>query len=265
MAGSPSSTSPSTSARCCRAAGRPSGPSPRARSSSTNCASMWPGPWGPVKLASAAWRWSAGRPRVTLGLAMPHPWRLPGIVSIDGIVGAAVVRRDASDGCRDAGPRRTSSAPESACPTGPPAGFASRAGAALDRLREYGDAGAPLVVARDYLAVESSVSARLAADRIAVTASAGWWTPLAGGQSIRHGRTAGVLAIDRRCDRAVLVRRHRDRRGEPSAPLALWQGAGTGAGRTALLRAHRLVNSGVITGPVFGRAWRTARSNTRVP
>jgi len=38
------------------------------------------------------------------------------------------------------------------------------------------------------------------------------------------------------------------------APLALWQGAGTGEGRHGLLRAHPLLNDGVLTGPVFGRA-----------
>jgi hypothetical protein len=38
-----------------------------------------------------------------------------------------------------------------------------------------------------------------------------------------------------------------------SAPLALWHGAGTGQGRSGLLRAHPLVRGGVVTGPVFGR------------
>ena len=37
------------------------------------------------------------------------------------------------------------------------------------------------------------------------------------------------------------------------APLALWQGAGTGLGRPWLLRAHPLLNDNVLSGPVFGR------------
>lgn len=36
------------------------------------------------------------------------------------------------------------------------------------------------------------------------------------------------------------------------APLALWQGAGTGHARPTLLRAHPLLVDGVITGDVFG-------------
>jgi outer membrane translocation and assembly module TamA len=38
-----------------------------------------------------------------------------------------------------------------------------------------------------------------------------------------------------------------------AAPLALWQGAGTGQARSGLLRAHPLLDDGVLTGPVFGR------------
>lgn len=37
------------------------------------------------------------------------------------------------------------------------------------------------------------------------------------------------------------------------APLALWPGAGTGHARTAVLRAHPLLDDGRITGEVFGR------------
>ena len=37
------------------------------------------------------------------------------------------------------------------------------------------------------------------------------------------------------------------------APLDLWPGAGTGHARTPLLRAHPLLDAGVLTGPVFGR------------
>ncbi len=37
------------------------------------------------------------------------------------------------------------------------------------------------------------------------------------------------------------------------APLDLWPGAGTGFGREPLLRAHPLLDHGVIAGPAFGR------------
>lgn len=37
------------------------------------------------------------------------------------------------------------------------------------------------------------------------------------------------------------------------APLARWPGAGTGSGRDPLLRAHPLLDEGVVRGPAFGR------------
>jgi tetratricopeptide (TPR) repeat protein len=37
------------------------------------------------------------------------------------------------------------------------------------------------------------------------------------------------------------------------APLALWPGAGTGQGRSHLLRAHPLLDRGILEGPCFGR------------
>ena len=210
------------------------------------------GALGAGEVASAAWRWSAGRPRVTLGLALPAPWRLPGIVSIDGSWERQTY---------DATP--TSDVETLVLEQRVRAGFRLsdwatswlrvEGGAAIDRLREYVDAGAPRAVSRDYLALESSVSARLAGDRIAVTASGGWWAPPAGG---RPFGTGALLATWRSTiDLTSPVWSAITGIGVASwlAPPAIWLGAGTGEGRVALLRAHRLVNSGVITGPVFGR------------
>jgi hypothetical protein len=48
------------------------------------------------------------------------------------------------------------------------------------------------------------------------------------------------------------------------APLALWPGAGTGQGRSGLLRAHPLVSDGMVTGPVLGRGLaRTSLEHSR--
>jgi hypothetical protein len=46
-------------------------------------------------------------------------------------------------------------------------------------------------------------------------------------------------------------------------PLALWQGAGLGHARRTLLRAHPLVDDGVITGEVFGRRLYSANGEWR--
>ena len=59
-----------------------------------------------------------------------------------------------------------------------------------------------------------------------------------------HARTVGTV---------WLARAGLEAAGE-GTPLALWSGAGTGQGRSALLRAHPLLHDGIIRDAVFGRA-----------
>jgi hypothetical protein len=42
-------------------------------------------------------------------------------------------------------------------------------------------------------------------------------------------------------------------RASPAAPFAVWPQASSGSGYTALLRAHRNYENGLLTGEVFGR------------
>jgi len=208
---------------------------------------------GGGEVASAAWRWSSGRPRVSLGLAMPSPRGLPGIVSIDGSWerqsydatpssnAATLVREERRRVGLQLGDWSTN-------------WLRWQTGAALDHLREYGDLDQPGLGTRDYVSVDGTLNARLAADRLALAASASVWTPLAGGNRFGAGgllatwRTMGDASVPSWSAVAETSVASRD------APLALWQGAGTGEGRHGLLRAHPLLNDGVLTGPVFGRA-----------
>jgi hypothetical protein len=209
------------------------------------------GPLGAGDLESVSWRWSPERPRVAVGLALPSPHG-SGTVSLDASweeqsygatpssAGATVVRE----------PRRRVGlhlADWSA------SWLRWQTGAALDHLREYDDLDETRFGPRDYFSVESALDIRLAGDHLAVAASGGWWAPFAGGD--RFG-TAGLLAAWRSTDDVA----------RPSwsvvtgieaasrvAPLALWSGAGTGLGRSELLRAHPLLDDDVLTGSVFGR------------
>ncbi len=210
------------------------------------------GPLGEGELASAAWRWSAWRPRVMLGLALPSPRWLPGIVSVDGLwerqtydatplsEGATLVREERRRVGLHVADWATS-------------WLRWQTGASLDHLRGYGDLEENRFDARDYVAVESTLNVRLARDRLALAASAGWWAPIAGRDQFGTG---GLLAAWRSTADATV----------PSwsavteisvasrvAPLALWPGAGTGQGRSGLIRAHPLHSGGVLTGAVFGR------------
>lgn len=207
---------------------------------------------GAGELASAAWRWSAGRPRVAVGLSLPSPQGLPGIVSVEWSWEeqsyAATPLSDTTAPARE-GRRRL----ELHVADWPTSWLRWQAGASLDRLREYDDLGRQRPDARDYLAVEGQLDVRLADDRVALAASGGWWTPFAGGSRFR---TAGLLAAWRSTADVTLPvwsAVTEVRVASREAPLALWHGAGTGDGRSGLLRAHPLLISDVLRGPVFGR------------
>lgn len=210
------------------------------------------GPLGAGELISVAWRWRAGRPRVAFGLALPSPEWLPGIVSIDGLW-----ERQSYDAT--ASPNNATVLREERRRVGlhladwSTSRLRWQVGAALDRLREYGDPGQNRLEARDHLAVESTLDARLARDRIAFAASAGWWTSFAGGRRFAAG---GLLAAWRSTDdttRPFWSAKAEIATASRTAPLALWPGAGTGHGRSGFLRAHPLHNGGVLTGQAFGR------------
>ena len=210
------------------------------------------GTLGAGETVSAAWRWSAGRPRVALGLALPSPGWLPGIVSLDGswerqsyataptsgdVTLVREERRRIGLGLADWSSSR----------------LRWQTGAALDRLQQYADVDERPFGASDYVALEGEVDFRLAADRLALGAAGGWWAPLGG-----RGRfaTGGLLAAWRSTDdpvRPSWSARFEVEVASREAPLALWPGAGTGQGRGGLLRAHPLVSSGILTGLVFGR------------
>lgn len=211
-----------------------------------------PGPTGSGELASAAWRWEPGRPRVALGLALPSPQWFSGIVSVEGSWERQSygVRGPSSDATTAREVRRRVGLQAADWST---SWLRWQAGAAADRLPEPGHPTDSLTGLRDYVALESSVDVRLAGDRLAVVVSGGWWTPVGGGPPFT---AAGLLATWHSTTDVMrpwwsVVTEY----GVASrmAPRALWYGAGTGHGRRTLLRAHPLLSHGVVSGPAFGR------------
>lgn len=184
------------------------------------------------------WRWRAGRPRVALRLATPPPG-LPGILIGEGFwerqsyrtASASTTIRETQ---RHGGLRLIDWATDRLRWT---------AGGALDRWNDRGL----------HVGAEGQFTYRL------------------GRRWQVHGAAAGWMPLDKAFHAFVTaqgtLRWHAD---EPQntfgwtlhagleatsaqAPLALWRGAGTGQGREPLLRAHPLLDAGVITGRVFGR------------
>jgi hypothetical protein len=198
-------------------------------------------PTGSGELWSVAWRWWEHRPRVAFSLAVPAGAGLPGVTTVSGLwerASYAVLDTKGSAPVVQQERRRAALGT---------ADWATswlhwNAGLALDRWADDSHAS-----------VDAGLEVRSAGDRVSVSVDAALWTPLGSG---RRFATAGLgLALRSSVERA------RPRwsltagldHTSSAAPFDLWSGAGTGRARTPLLRAHPLLDDGVVTGPVFGR------------
>jgi hypothetical protein len=189
-------------------------------------------PSGGGELWTAAWRWWENRPRAALGFAAPAPFG--GVWGVQGFgerqtyanAGSRIVEARTHAGFHVSDWTRT--------------GFRWEAGVAFDRWRETGRAAS----------LTFSGQQRLAGDRGTVEGRAGAW---------RGGVRAWTLGLRTewrsqvRHDRTVWIGRAGVDAAADRSPLALWPGAGTGQGRDVLLRAHPLLDDGVIDRGVFGR------------
>jgi hypothetical protein len=115
-------------------------------------------------------------------------------------------------------------------------------GAALDKWSGRGA----------HLSLEGSMEALLVGDRLVFRAQAAQWTSLERGAPFGAGSLLARWS-SQHIERGGWVARAGASRAMWGAPLALWPGAGTGSGRAPLLRAHPLLDDGVMAGRAFGR------------
>lgn len=193
------------------------------------------GLFGAGERGSVSGRWEKERPRVALALVAPSPSSLlglPGVASVEGMW-----ERQSYPGVRES--RRRTAFQLTDWPT---SWLRWKAGVALDRFD-----------AHRYVSLEGGVDLRLARDRIALVVSRAEWIPTAGARGFA---TSAVLVAWRSTDdttRGAWSAVSDVNAATSAAPLAVWEGAGTGSARAGLLRAHPLLRDGVLTGPVFGR------------
>lgn len=209
-------------------------------------------PTGSGELLSVAWRWWESRPRVAVALAVPAVSWLPGVTTIE----ASWERPSyaASEISRTERRRGGVAVADWATST-----IHWKAGVALDRWAQD-----------SHVAANAALDVRLAADRVSLGADAAAWAPigsalrLAGnaasppprsGQAARFGRArlSSAWRSNRQLDRAKWTIVAGVEAASVAAPFDLWPGAGTGHARMPLLRAHPLLDEGVVSGPVFGR------------
>lgn len=187
------------------------------------------------ELLTVAWRWWEARPLVSLSLAVPEVSWLPGVTTVEGSwgrqsYGDPVIAREER---RHAGLRVADWASSAVRWTG---------GAAFDRW-----------AADSYLSASARVDVRLAGDHVSVGASAAAATPLGSGAQFATGRLSSAWRSTTNHDRPSWTGGVAITTASAAAPFDLWPGAGTGPGREPLLRAHPLLDAGVIAGEVFGR------------
>jgi hypothetical protein len=205
-----------------------------------------PGSTGQGEVWSADWGFWPNRPSIGLAFATPRVGRLPGVWRVDASwdaqrfassgVGAAATGRES----RLHGGLTVSDWLRAHLRYSISAGFdawngddrkAAAIGGAIER-RWFGDRAALEVHATDWMSVGSSPGFQAAGVRLHLQSSS----------ELRGWVALGTAGADRVSDRA---------------PIGLWPGAGDGRARAPLLRAHPLLEDGVIgLGPssVFGRS-----------
>jgi peptidase C39-like protein/tetratricopeptide repeat protein len=207
----------------------------------------------------AAWRWEENRPRQRIGVSGPNVAGLPGIV---GVVGFRERQTYAANLVAPRGAGRR---------TLPPGTDSTSAGMIREVRRSAGvswnewlsgDLRLEADVGLEQWEAGNSrfLSTGLALDvrpfnTVALRVQGARWFALRGGRPfvVCAADAAWRTAISG-IQHAIVESRIAYRFAEEGAPPALWPGAGTGRGRADLLRAHPLLEDGVIQGATFGRS-----------
>lgn len=193
-------------------------------------------PSGGGEAWTASWRWWERRPKVAAGLEAPSPFG--GIWGVN-LFGERQSYADRGGAFEES--RRRASFHVSNWTLG---GLRWEGTVGVDR---FGAAEA----ARDTRAIAggASLQQRFLSDRAFVEARTQLWVGQVETWTFAVGSEWRSKA---RNEGAVLIARAADALAASNAPLALWPGAGTGQGREGLLRAHPLIDDGVIHDAVFG-------------
>jgi Papain-like cysteine protease AvrRpt2 len=193
-----------------------------------------PGSTGQGEVWTASWRWGKERPRAAVSFAAPRGGRVPGVWRVDGSWEAQTY---AIGGTNAEQPLRESRAH----------GSLTFGGWITGDLR-YSFAGGidSWNGARRDASFGASLEHRSFSDHLSLAVEGTRWIPL----SDRHGFSSLAARVH--------VRASPDARGwdyagvagaertSDSAPLALWSGAGDGRARPILLRAHPLLEGGLV-------------------
>jgi hypothetical protein len=203
-------------------------------------------PTGNGELWTADWRWWHARPRVSLALAVPAAGGRPGLWRVEGYrerqsyaTGVPLIPGDTDPLGLVTEERRRAALSFADWVA---SSLRLEGGVALDRWSGRGR----------HLSLDGKIETRSAGDHLSLGAELAGWKSLDGGAPFAAG---GVLArwSSRDPGRGGWRARAGVSRATSEAPLSLWPGAGTGPGRAPVLRAHPLLDEGILDGRAFGR------------
>ncbi len=187
------------------------------------------------ELLTVAWRWWTARPRLAMSLAVPAVSWLPGIATVEASwerqsYATPAIRRDER---RHAGLRLADWASGT---------LRWSAGAGFDRWAND-----------SHVSADGALDLRLFRDRVSIGGEASAWTPVGSGDRFAAARVSSAWrsTVSRDESSWFIVAGYST--ATAAAPFDVWPGAGSGHGRLPLLRAHPLLDAGVITGAAFGR------------
>lgn len=202
-------------------------------------------PFGRGELWTVQYRWWRERPKFQMALAIPAAGGKPGIWRVEGLweqqsyaPSAALLPGLESGKAIHVQRRRTSiSFADWISPD-----LRLESSAALDKWVDRGSFGS----------IGVTLEARSASDRLSIITEAAGWMSTGGSVPFQAG-SVSILWRPGEFTRGGWLACAGIRTASSHAPLDLWPGAGTGHGRAPLLRAHPLLDGGILNGRVFGR------------
>ena len=193
------------------------------------------------ELWTASWRWWENRPRVSVSLALPRFGGLPGIWRFQG----SWEEQSYGFGARGTVVQQSRRRAGLSVSDWANADLRWEGSLGLDHWKERGS----------YVSFGGAVERRLRGDRLALRADAEGWFGLAGGSPFVAGGLSAKWRSTTSRRGTLWLGRLAFEATSRNVPLDLWSGAGLGHARRPLLRAHPLLQEGIIDveGSVFGR------------
>jgi hypothetical protein len=201
-------------------------------------------PTGSGELWTVEWRWWEARPRLAFALAVPALSMLPGVATIEG-----------------SWSRQSYAMLPDVEGSGTPAiRRADRRRAAL-RLADWATSSLRWDVSTaldrwagdSHLSLDAALDLRRADDRLSMGGALAAWMPIGSGRRVVRSNLTAAWRSTPDISRGAWFVSANATATSTGAPFDLWPGAGAGHARTPLLRAHPLLDRGVVTGDVLGR------------